>query len=698
MSLIYIGNQQTPNEGGEQIVARDSEEPAILELLKNHPKGLTIEEVSKKLSVNRTTAAKYLNAFVLTGQAEMRMLGSAKLFSLTQRVPLTNLLSLSSELILILDDSLFIQEVNKPFLDFFGFSKDEVKGSQIYQSPLAPNFSIKEHSSIERALDGDGNAHEVQFEMIDAGRFFRMKCIPLTFENGARAVGIILEDITEMMTYQQDLERRVQERTADLEHAKDFAENLISTANAMIIGIDPLGHVTIFNEAAEEITGYSRNEMLGKPGLEIIIPKDRFPDFQEKLQRLASGRLPERFESPILTKNGNIRHISWNNNVIIENDRVAATISFGIDITERKLAEEQLQESQRMLSTLMGNLPGMAYRCHKDTAWIMDFVSEGCADLTGYLPSDLIGNSTVAYADLIYPQDQLIVNTAIQEALDQKSTFQIIYRILTATGAERWVWEQGLGIYNESGSLISVEGFITDITDQKIADEIIRKANKQVALLTSITRHDIINQVNSLQGYIEILRKTSADNKSAQYLDSMNNIAETILRQIVFTRDYQNVGAESPRWIQIHQILDQLIQTIDIGSVRINNETQNLEIYADPLIEKVFFNLIDNSLRHGEHVNTVTISCMTDDRDLLIVYEDDGVGIADEEKEMIFSRGHGKNTGYGLFLIREILAITGFTIKECGIPGNGVRFIIRVPEQSFRTQIQEADKDGMVPD
>ena len=665
-------------------MAKEQEEDTIRELLRTHPKGLTIEEVSKKLSLNRTTAAKYLNAFVLTGQAEMRMLGSAKLFSLTQRVPLTNLLSLSSDLILILDEDLFIQEVNAPFLAFFRMTKEMLKGTQIVHSPLAPHIPAAELSSIERAVDGEGSTREIRFDLLDTARYFRMKCIPLTFENGARAAGVFLDDITEMKTYQQELEQRVQERTVEVVRAKDFAENLIRTANAMIIGLDLRGRVTIFNKAAEEMTGYSPGEMLGRNGLDLVIPEERFPESRARLRRLISEGRAEQFESPLLTKTGDIRYISWNNNTILEEGKVTATISFGIDITDRKIAEEQLRESQRALATLMGNLPGMAYRCRNDPPRTMEFVSEGCADLTGYLSSELVGNSQVTFADLIHPQDRQRVEEEIQAALQDHTAFQILYRIHTATGSERWVWEQGLGVYAPAGELRAIEGFITDITDRKTAEEIIRKANKQVALLTSITRHDIINQINSLQGYIAMLRRDITDEKNARLLGNIDMIAATILRQIIFTRDYQNVGAEPPRWISVRQTIDRLLATVDRGQVKITIDTGTLEVYADPLIEKVFFNLIDNSLRHGEHVTTIRISYEQERQDLLIVYEDNGVGIPEEDKEIIFTRGFGKNTGYGLFLIREILAITGFTVTENGIPGRGARFVIRVPQQSGR--------------
>lgn len=658
------------------------EEETIRELLKVNPKGLTIEEVSKKLSLNRATAAKYLNAFVLTGQAEMRMLGSAKLFSLTQRVPLTNLLSLSSDLILILDEDLFIQEVNEPFLTFFATTKEELKGSQLVHSPLAAHITGIERSSIERALDGEGSTREVRFDLLDPNRYFRMKSIPLTFENGARAVGIFLDDITEMKTYQQAFEQRVWERTKDVVRAKDFAENLISTANAMIIGLDTKGRVTVFNQAAEEMTGYSRTEVMGKEVIDLLVPEKKFPEFRRAINLLIAGNRAKHFESPILTKAGNVRYISWNNNALLEDGKVTATISFGIDITEHRRALEQLKESQRALATLMGNLPGMAYRSHNDPARPMEFVSEGSADLTGYLPHELVGSDAVAYADLIHPEDRQMVWDAIQAALKDQTSFQVIYRILTATGAERWVWEQGLGIYDPDGGLLAIEGFITDITERKVAEEIIRKANKQVALLTSITRHDIINQINSLQGYIAILKHDISDEKTVRMLDTIDKIAATILRQIIFTRDYQNVGAEPPRWIVIRETVEHLLETVDRGQVEITIDTGDAEIYADPLIEKVFFNLIDNSLRHGERVTKIRISAEPDDQDLLIVYEDNGIGIPADDKEMIFTRGFGKNTGYGLFLIREILAITGFSITEDGIPGRGVRFVIRIPQQS----------------
>jgi len=137
---------------------------------------------------------------------------------------------------------------------------------------------------------------------------------------------------------------------------------------------------------------------------------------------------------------------------------------------ERKQAEEALRESQRRLVTLMGNLPGLAYRCKNDPNWTMEFVSDGCYPLTGYQPADLISNARLSYTQIIHPKDRQMVWDVIQAELKKKQPYQLNYRIITSNGEERWVWEQGQGIYDPGGNLLALEGFITNITELKRAE------------------------------------------------------------------------------------------------------------------------------------------------------------------------------------------------------------------------------------
>ena len=138
---------------------------------------------------------------------------------------------------------------------------------------------------------------------------------------------------------------------------------------------------------------------------------------------------------------------------------------------ERMQVYEELGESHRTLSTLLGNLPGMVYRCRNDKDWTMEFTSDGCLDLTGYSPENFVSHRKISYAQLIHPEDQDPVWNNVQDALRDKRPFQLVYRITTAKGEMKWVWEQGRGVFSLDGDLLALEGFITDITERAQAQE-----------------------------------------------------------------------------------------------------------------------------------------------------------------------------------------------------------------------------------
>ena len=164
------------------------------------------------------------------------------------------------------------------------------------------------------------------------------------------------------------------------------------------------------------------------------------------------------------------------------------------------------------------------------------------------------------------------------------------------------------------------------------------------------------------------------------FLDKISDSAKAIERQIAFSKDYQNLGLTSPKWLNISNI----VILASNPAIHITDETGNLLIFADPLFEKVLYNLVDNTIRHGVTATDVNISVIAEQDNIRIVWTDNGVGVPADTKKMIFEKGFGKNTGLGLFLIKEILAITGMTIQETGVPGKGARFEITVPKGHYR--------------
>lgn len=221
----------------------------------------------------------------------------------------------------------------------------------------------------------------------------------------------------------------------------------------------------------------------------------------------------------------------------------------------------------------------------------------------------------------------------------------------------------------------------------RISEESLRVTVKKLNLLASITRHDIRNNLLGLKIYLDLSRETPGDaEKIAEYLAKEEQMAAAIERQLDFTRAYESLGAAHPAFQDLAACIGQAQEGLDLAGIRVTLAgTPGVEIFADPLLQKVFSNLFDNALRHGGRgMNAITIAVAETGGGLTITFEDNGVGIPKSEKKRIFERGYGTNTGFGLFLIREILDITRITIEETGTPGAGARFMIVVPSGAYR--------------
>jgi PAS domain S-box-containing protein len=221
---------------------------------------------------------------------------------------------------------------------------------------------------------------------------------------------------------------------------------------------------------------------------------------------------------------------------------------------------------------------------------------------------------------------------------------------------------------------------------QRNSEEAVLKTNKKLNILSNITRHDILNKLTVLQAYMDLMKERVTDPKMDMYIQAQEKAALAIAQQIDFTKTYQDLGVRQPEWQDINQVIRKNREQIDLKGIQFESNLKEVSLYADPLIEKVFYNLLDNSIRYGEKITHISISSKQETSGFTLIYEDDGIGIPDKDKKHIFERGVGKNTGLGLFLAREILSITGMTIEETGTSGKGVRFEIHVPASDIRVQ------------
>jgi PAS domain S-box-containing protein len=224
-----------------------------------------------------------------------------------------------------------------------------------------------------------------------------------------------------------------------------------------------------------------------------------------------------------------------------------------------------------------------------------------------------------------------------------------------------------------------------DLTERKQVEKALRQANKKLNLLSGITRHDISNQLMALQSYLSMIKMKQPGSPQDKYYLKIASAAERISAMIRFTKEYESIGVTAPVWQECRALVDNAAKGIPLGKTTVENDLPaGLEIYADPLIVKVCYNLIDNAVQYGGKITTIRFSGEERNGDHIVICEDDGDGVLMDEKELIFERGFGKNTGLGLALSREILDITGVTIRETGEPGKGARFELTIPKAASR--------------
>ncbi len=388
--------------------------------------------------------------------------------------------------------------------------------------------------------------------------------------------------------------------------------------------------------------------------------------------------------NPILSLDMSMKDIGQSGNisqhVSMEGDDeiLSLTSSLNRMLEEIDRAHQRILESESKFRALTENTPDIVFSV--DMNGMFAYISPQ-VNIYGFPVEDVVGKPFFRF---VFPEDIPRVQENFKKILENNRGSSIPFRIYDTWQNIHWLEVNSTVILDPSGNRTGLHGIIRDITERRNAMEALALANKKLNLMYDITRHDILNKITILFGLVDMTRASTSSVEREQNLTEIRDAGQAIYRQIALTRDYQEVGVKSPGWNPMKEVINRAISNFSGTGVHFVSEIEHLEIYADPLIEKVIYNLVDNAIRYGKKITTISFSTQNSDDGLELICEDDGIGIEAGLKEKIFERGFGNNTGLGLFLTREILMITGTTIRETGEPGKGAQFRIFLPKGTYR--------------
>jgi len=468
-----------------------------------------------------------------------------------------------------------------------------------------------------------------------------------------------------------------QRLTEELREAKEHFELIFNTSpDAVFITTPEDGRVISVNDRFTVMTGYTREEMMGNTTL--ILWKDP-EDRRKVVDAIREKGYCDNFEAKFLRKDGS-QLTGVMSAKVISIIGVPYIISVTRDITERKLSEESLRETKEYLQSLLdyASAPIIVWRPDL-TVTIFNHAFER---LTGLSSDQVVGRPL----EMLFPAETKQNTMAFIHQTSSKEHWEDVeIPIRSKEGSYRTVLWNSATLTSSDGQAIVTIAQGQDITERKGAEDELQEVNRKLNLLSSITRHDIKNQLMVMEGHLALLKLKQSNLASDQHFLQTEVAAERISAMIRFTKEYEDIGVHAPIWQEVRALVETGTKAIALGSIRpINDVPEGLEVFADPLIVRVFHNLVDNAMRHGGNISTIHFFVDGVDGARAIVCEDDGDGISKDVRETLFMRGFGKEHGLGLFLSREILSITGIRIEETSEPGSGARFVMTVPRSGLR--------------
>jgi len=459
---------------------------------------------------------------------------------------------------------------------------------------------------------------------------------------------------------------------------------LFQNAKDVTVIFDLKGNITSINKAADEY-GLKTETTIGKNMLDFV-SKKTWPRLLKELILITSGKTVEG-KLEIKTPMGR-KATEYRSTPIIISGKIIGFQTVLRDTTRNKNTEEELKKTQRNFQELFNSVIDPIVITNRKGR-ILE-ISESLVKIGGFSRKELIGRNFLRVKGLTKKSKALLLKNLSKRMLGMEvSPYEV--ELITRDGRKIPAEVNATRIKYMGKS--AVMAIFRDITLRKKAEESMKNSldklrvlNEKLEVVGSLTRHDVQNKLSTISGRIFLASQKLIRNSEAKgdLVEAQRALGETE-RILNFSRDYESLGKEELTYVSVRNNLRRAVSLLpesgaELEGFKIIDQCPNLCVLADSVLQQLFYNFIDNSIKHGEHASQIRIKCETGKNDLRLIYEDNGVGILKAEKEKIFEKGHGGGTGLGLYLIKKICEVYGWSIKEMGKPGEGAQFTMIIPK------------------
>jgi len=584
---------------------------------------------------------------------------------------------------IIIEKDSTISLANRAFQDLSGYRRQEIVGKKKWEEFVAPEDIDKLTKYLTENMKKNRQAAEpYSFGFVDKKK--RNHDVVLT-------AGVIPRTQKFIFSFMEITDGERFEDSFGYNHQQ--MSGVIYNIPEATFAIDRRGRIIAWNRAIEELTGGLGADLLLKGSYEYAIPffKDRRPMiidliFASDTEIEDQGYTGIQWtgntlsaETTVMTADGQaqvIREIA--SPIFNKSGKPAGAIESITDITGLREQELALRVSESRYRTILENTASAIAIIDEDET--ISYINPEFEKIIGYVRDEIEGKKKLT--EFVAPKDLERLQKYERDCRvnPHRATTNHEFQFIRFDGYVRTGFLTITPIPDTEKMVVS----LLDITNKTREEDALQRANTKLNSFNYITRHEILNHLTVVKGYIELSREGIRDPPFLlTSLDKELAAANAIQNLITFTRDYQNIGIQPPAWYNLSKTIKTAAASVHMGSVKLLVDIEGVEIYADHVIEKVFFYLIDDAIRFGK-IRKIRFFCKESFEELLVICEDDGIGIHPDKKEKIFNRQLFQNSGLDMYLSREIMSITGISIRETGTFGKGARFEIRVPEGAYR--------------